>query len=428
MLLDRHALAVVACTTTLLATCGPSPATPDAGSDAGRDGGRDASVDAAHGDTSRDTGVDARDTGTDAGPTDPVWVRLGGQQDDCILERAEYPERAFSLSWESCGLGCRRAVSERVGAVGGFVDASGVVFEIRGQDGTGADVRGLQTDDGRVLAAWHYADFEGRDQCGIVPLAVGGGRVAFASFSFSPGDPSRNLDSVWVAPLDMIGDTTDPVFQQPGFLGAAIERIFVSASHYAYQVSAGPLALRDEAGAGRLIGWTDFPGTPQNVSLLGGHLLFEMWDDSIRLASATIADAPTNWIDLSPGEVRNFGTDGVDMAWLQGFDYDTSTLTYARLELWTSPYADTVAGLTPRRVGAFPGLYVSTTGGGWYASQADGGELDVRSLADGSRRHWTPPAGVMVLDAPLYVTASDILLTTTFGAYRVDPNTLPIVP
>ena len=58
----------------------------------------------------------------------------------------------------------------------------------------------------------------------------------------------------------------------------------------------------------------------------------------------------------------------------------------------------------------------------------DGG-FDAWSLADATRRHWTPPSGTHLLFPGLfYATADDIALYTNRGARRIDPTMLPVVP
>ena len=114
------------------------------------------------------------------------------------------------------------------------------------------------------------------------------------------------------------------------------------------------------------------------------------------------------------------------LEWL-GLDYDETTLTYRALDLWTSPVSATTAGLEPRVVRPFPGLRSGALGGHWYATLGDGRTMDVYDLRDGSRRNWDPPEGGNVTDRPLYATSSEILVTTTIGAFRIDPNALPVV-
>jgi hypothetical protein len=53
--------------------------------------------------------------------------------------------------------------------------------------------------------------------------------------------------------------------------------------------------------------------------------------------------------------------------------------------------------------------------------------MAVWDLRDGSRREWDPPDGGNVLDTPLYATENEVLVSTTVGTFRIDPNTLPVV-
>jgi hypothetical protein len=144
--------------------------------------------------------------------------------------------------------------------------------------------------------------------------------------------------------------------------------------------------------------------------------------------TGTIDEPAHVLIDVTPAEVRYFETDGTTMTWLQGYDYDWDTLTFARLELWTSPFATRAEELRPRLVHpSFRGLIPMALGGHWLASQGDGPTLDIIDLRDGSRRSWTPPDAGNVADPPLYATENEVLVSTTVGTFRIDPNTLPVV-
>lgn len=171
------------------------------------------------------------------------------------------------------------------------------------------------------------------------------------------------------------------------------------------------------------------PGLLIPVRLVGDRIYFERWlgsEGPVLVTTGTIDDGPTDLIDVRPGDVQRFYTDGVTMAWLQGYDYDGATRRYDRLELWTSPIASRPEDLRARRVRDFPGLHAGNVGGHWYAIRA-GFAMDVYDLNDGSRRHWEPPDGNNVLEAPLYVTDDEILVTSSRNAYRIDPNTIPVV-
>jgi hypothetical protein len=150
--------------------------------------------------------------------------------------------------------------------------------------------------------------------------------------------------------------------------------------------------------------------------LVGDRVYYELWGDHIRVWTGTIDEPAHVLIDVTPAEVRYFETDGTTMTWLQGYDYDWDTLTFARLELWTSPFATRAEELRPRLVHpSFRGLIPMALGGHWLASQGDGPTLDIIDLRDGSRRSWTPPDAGNVADPPLYATENEVLVSTTVG-------------
>jgi hypothetical protein len=284
----------------------------------------------------------------------------------------------------------------------------------------------LDVESGESIAAWKLWDVE-RPTGQLGAPAYGGGRVAISGYGYHPTGEARL--STWASAGDRTAIERTPVFQLDTSTSLTIVRNFVSSTHQAWLYSpSSTLVLRNEAGA--LVSYPRRPrdGTLQAPHLVGDRIFFELWADHIRVWTATLEEPATVLIDATPGEVRYFRTDGRTMAWLQGYDYDWDALRFARLELWTSPHATRAEELMPRRVRTtFRGLVPTVVGDHWLASQGDGPTMDVYDLRDGSRRNWTPPDGGNVADPPLYATEDEILVTTTVGTFRIDPNTLPVV-
>ncbi len=243
------------------------------------------------------------------------------------------------------------------------------------------------------------------------------------------GAPNDTRMSFWTTPIDEIGDAIEPDWQVES-VNEGPTHVFVSATHYAYRTTIGRLVLRNLAHEATQMTTRDFRGIPQNEHLRDGRLIFEMWNGGVRLATGTRIDGPSILLDVVPWDIQQFQSDGASIAWIKGRDWDGSRLRFAEVELWTAPYPEPPSSFAPRRVTAWldGGAALATMGGHYYAMQVEDYEMDVYDLRDGTRRHWVPPDGASMVDPPLYVTDDEILAGTNAGAYRIDPNTLPVVP
>ncbi|MCC6874239.1 MAG: hypothetical protein IT378_08005 [Sandaracinaceae bacterium] len=99
------------------------------------------------------------------------------------------------------------------------------------------------------------------------------------------------------------------------------------------------------------------------------------------------------FIDLAEGESAIPRTDGDDIVWLQAFG-PRGMIYYDRIELWTSPWADTRTELAPRAVARLP--FAGVNGGigmghgrAWAAEYDD--SYGIYDLATGERRAYHPP-------------------------------------
>ncbi len=371
--------------------------------------------------------MDAReDAPRDGGPSDPDWVMLEGQPDGVELFVARHPERVVSVEWENCGAGCLRAVPSVRGAwLAGYVDGGRRVAWV--QLPVELQVAALiDIDTGRALAAWRLWDVEApTGQLGAP--AYGGGRVAISGYGFRSAEETQL--SAWTAPVGEVVTTLAPAFRVDVSSSLSIVGNLVSATHRAWLFSpTSAMQLADDAGGRRL-----FPGAGVDALLVSGQLVgdrvfYELWADRARVWTGSIEEGPRLLLDADPADIRSFRTDGRTMAWLQGYDYDESARAFARIELWAAPYAERAEDVAARRVfSSFRGVVQTTVGGHWLASQAEGPGLDVFDLEDGTRRTWAPPDDGIVADPPLYAVDSEILVRTTVGTFRIDPNTLPLV-
>ncbi len=374
---------------------------------------------------SRDVALDVtEDSAGDGGPDDPEWVRLEGQPPGVDLLVARRPERVLHVGWEDCGGGCLVASCGGCSFVRGFVDGDSTYARVQI---AGPEQTATLTDiaSGVPVAAWQQWDND--DPRGRLAFpAVGGGRVAISAKSYPA--TGADLVSVWGSPIEETALRIAPIYQLES--DALIVNLnLISASHQAWTMSpTNDLFLRDAGDRiGRFPG-ADADGMIQEPALVGDRVFYELWGDHARVWTATIDEAPRVLIDAAPGEVRDFRTDGRTMTWYQGYDFDPVELRFALLELWTSPFAARTEDLAPRRVPAdLRGLIVPTQGGHWVAVQTPELTLNVYDLNDGSRREWVPPDEGNVTRPALYATDDEILVATTVGTFRIDPNTLAIV-
>ncbi|MFO0556367.1 MAG: hypothetical protein U0271_48790 [Polyangiaceae bacterium] len=365
------------------------------------------------------------DAPRDGGPNDPEWVMLEGQPDGVELFVARHPERVVSVEWDSCGEGCLSGRSTvQCAWIAGYVDETRRVAWV--QMPLELQVAALiDIETGRAIAAWKLWDVEEpTGQLGAP--AYGGDRVAISAYANRPSGLTQL--SAWTAPVGETATVVAPVYQFDVMSSLTIVENHVSATHRAWTYSpTATLALMDETGERAFFPPRGTDGTIVHTDLIGDRVFYELWTDHARVWTGTVAEPPSVLIDASPGEVRRFATDGNNLVWLQGYDYDFATRTFARLELWTSPYATRVEDVVPTRVSDFPGLYRPAYGAHWLAAVYVDRVMAVWDTRDGSRREWDPPDDGNVVDVPLYATDEEILVIATTGIFRIDPNVLPIV-
>lgn len=413
----------------LAVACG-SPEPSDAGGDAGRDGGRDGGRDAGR-DGGRDSGPAAlADSGSDArvdgGPDDPGWVPLATLAEGCTIERALHPERLFEVRWEPCEDGtdgCHRIASD-VGLArspGWFDGDQGYFTVIRGEP-PGRRVVVIARTEGSPVAAWREPPSDLPGAC-IVIVGIGDGYAAVMPSFFHGEDRTRDVDYVFHAPIDAIGTTTEPLaIIRPSVLP---QRLAVSSQVIA--VWNGP-AIYAIAADGRH-GYVSvaLPGIAQSVTVAGPDVMWEDWAELVRIAHGAVGRPGTLYHRADPADIKGFHTDGVDLAWVQGYDRQPDG-SYARLELWTAPYVADPSELRPRLVRLLdPTRHPSAFGGGWYVTMPGAPwRIEAVRLEDGTRRQWISSLRGALSYPPIYVTDHEILLQDP-ALIRLDPNRLPRV-
>ena len=427
----------------VLSTCCDHAAIPE---DAGIDGGRDASTaprDAARADAPRDVGsdigVDVRFEG------DPEFVPLplpGVTDERDVVLRAQHPERFPVANWYPCTgsvPSCRQLerTPSRARPYAIFATERGIWSWMLAVSTTRETYDAIGPIEGPLAGIWRRP---------LRDLADGGvsfgatwqtASQATAAFAVTHVHDGLYDERVYVAPLDDIGAVESPRYVVDlRVRGRGIQRMWVNDSYllaeiqpdlslYLWRLDQETFQIVDDRAA--------VPGQPQNEALVGGRVFYEAWNalDETRLA-ATGWDLPTRpVVDLTPSDIGAFLTDGRDMAWLQLHDQDVDG-NYARIELWTMPYADDPDVASNARVldSAFPvRAYEPLLGGGLYAyywREPEGvGRVTVVPLsATGPLRYFQTPDGANI-SALLYLDSTNLIVRSGPDLYWVDPRELP---
>lgn len=165
----------------------------------------------------------------------------------------------------------------------------------------------------------------------------------------------------------------------------------------------------------------------QSVAVVGSDVLWEDWADLVRVAHGAPGRPGSLYHRADPADIKGFHTDGVDLAWVQGYDRQPDS-SYARLELWTAPYAADPATLEPRFVrlmGSFRRR--AAAGGGWYVvMEPEPWRIEAIRLSDGTRRRWVSSIPGALSYPPIYVSDHEILLQDP-DLIRLDPHLLRLV-
>ncbi len=262
-----------------------------------------------------------------------------------------------------------------------------------------------------------------------------GGRRCSAAFeidTYGNGWPGESR--IYHAPLDAIGSVTTP--EATLDLGAdSVQHLAVSATTVAAEIEpAGYIAVLDDGAVGRLGGASSaVPGIPQGVQVVGHQVLWEDWEDTVRIAHGSIDHEAAIYYAVAGTDLKSFATDGTDLMWLKAWDRQPGG-HYNHVELWTSPYDADPTGLSLRKVSDLAENYLGTLGAGIFGMRliAPVQRVELHDFADGRRRTFLIPGSCVVLENPLYVSATDMLLDIACPGhqtlFRVDPSALPYDP
>ena len=446
----------------VLAAVGACSGTPggDGGADASIDAGLDAHARDAGRDAGRDVGTDASrspDTNTDAGFCDPGWVRFPDMPDACYVEYASHPECVLSMTWDTCfdfipGPCTSAWIDSNTGLQfyyqhdGAFWDpvrARGVVL-VAAQTPVGfaplIDYRVLVATDGTVVAAVRSTMAEAWLRDGVL----------------CPGHAAAAPDAVVASnEFDDFGPTAAPPYPVHMFRGGysdwwshplpvtifdslhadeASENLTTSSTVTVAEITPADYLLIWRGGDPRRL---QRPGSLSPQRIVGDDLFYEDYcgtaDCNTRIYRSGADDTDELLIDGVPGtDIRNFTTDGVNMAWFLATSFDASGVPSGG-EIVVSPYALHAADVHPRTLrsglldsqGFHPVLGPDAIGYAYEipASPHYQSILDLLSLADGSRSRITlPNSGVPLLihfdSNPLWV--SDDEVAVIIGAAEPD--------
>ena len=384
---------------------------PDAGSDAIADAAADA-------DGPTDASTDAFD-----GAVGPAgWVPMPSPRDECVVERATNPAALYRPQWAPCEeqpIGCQREIPLHVGIrtdVGWFDGERGYTWLAGAHDAI------VDLDLG-TIAAWRSRESHGDDWlCGVTRIGIGDGHASVYSAYHHFSDPDRGLDRIYHAPVGSIAAETTPFAELPGWSGGT-QTLAVSRSMVAAEMQPLVLVFTSE---GRRALWTEeIGGVPQRVHAAGDFAFWLNFQGSVQLAWGSYEQGPDRLRDITPGRVRGFRSDGVDLAWVEIFDTPPS------LTLYTARAPTDVGSFTPRAVGPIEGIQFNQMGGGWYGTiRADPERIELVELATGRTKTWFAAPGERIGgDHPVYVSANEVLLrgrrSTDRYWIRVDPRSLP---
>jgi len=255
--------------------------------------------------------------------------------------------------------------------------------------------------------------------------AVGGGRAVFSTRDLTDDGHFDERHYV-VDPAANIWST--PSFKANRVLTGGAQQFEISASTYVAVLSpSSKLEVYEDGRSNTLRGL----GIPQSTFLVGRDVFWEDWTGGyvVRIYHGTV-DGPGTVFFATPdgSDLKSFATDGVDMAWTQGYGVLPGGVTFERYELWTAPYTTDAAALRPRKVldlESEPTLAV--IGEGWYAfSGGDPSEL-IR-LSDGHRKRLACLADAWDAEVPAFVAGGVLGVPGRRRAVGRFETTLFVVP
>ena len=425
MLLKVHAGLLVS---VLAAGCGPcgtsAPAAPDAGIDASRDAGRDLGPHGGIRDAMRDAIADAS-IDADAG-ADPQWTALPEHETGCVIEYARSPQAVYAPSWVPCPDGMPAGCERLDMPSGVFIGASVNDTPMRMIVGVPAT-----TPAGRVIVVASHdrallaIRAPGPVACYTGFEAAGGGRAVFTTWTDTD---DRHYDERHYVVDEVANEWAPPVTRVNRLKASVAQELEMSTAAYVAVVAdASKIEMYQDGRSNVLRGL----GIPQSTFLVGADVFWEDWGSGyvVRVYHGTIDGPGAVFLEMTDGsDLKSFATDGVHMAWTQGYGDRPDGVTFDRYELWTAPYATDSASLTPRKVLDLerePTL--AAIGDGWYAFSG-GDPTELVRLSDGHRKRLPRPADEWDTQVPSFVAGGLLGVSGRRRAPGRFETTLFVVP
>ncbi len=359
------------------------------------------------------------------------WVPFGDLPplpDGCYIERATDPAVVLVPRWLPCGEGCLHLqrhpeLTTRLLAADYRDEQLYFLAVVERPIRDAPDTRdrpvghivlsGVERPHLAIRERW----FGLREWCGV-DAVLDGGHILVAVIT-SAGDASAETEvSLY---HEALPGEWDPavrdyeVSRQVSFAEAAL-----SSSAVVFR-SAGLAMLDPRTGGVRVLSDLRAPEeTARHPALAGDHLLWEVHGfDRFRIAHARLGADTALYHEITgpePADVLALATDGVDVAWQQGYQRHCVTgcsPRFDRVELWTAPFVPDPADLRPRRVTEMRTLSTKArlAAGRYAVVEAVGeraAEAVVIELATGRRATWRVPEGWAM--GPLLALSRDELV------------------
>lgn len=282
----------------------------------------------------------------------------------------------------------------------------------------------LTATDGPALAGWREDTRTAGRNCFVNPIAAAEGRAAFGVFWLQSSDYEHRVyadevDRIRFAsqPIAVLGH--DVIRGGHSFSQLGVTRDMTVAMGLSSFVA---VITSDET---RLLG--RIPGLPAAVpqkplAAVGPDVFWSDWTNYVRIAHASVDRDTELFLEVTEGgDVLDFRTDGVDMAWLQAY-YAPNGYDYERIEVWSAPYTTDPSTLAPRKIADLPMTtpFSAVVGGGYWAYErriSDNPkryQMVVYRLSDGKIGTLNYPEGFEV--HPIYVAAHELLARGAPGA------------
>ena len=163
---------------------------------------------------------------------------------------------------------------------------------------------------------------------------------------------------------------------------------------------------------------------PQEVQVVGDHVLWwegrSLTGDIWRLMHWTEEAGTEVLLEHEDASSYYLRTDGVDLAWVQAYDFDGRGFT--RWELWTAPHTRVRAELSPRRVREiFVRDHLEVGGGFAHQIRRDSRALQAVRLTDGALFEFPLEDGWNVVSRPIAPSEEGVLwsIQTSPGNVRL---------